>query len=130
MKIYQDRQDASSIIAKKNRLNELKQSIEQLTNIDNEAAQNGDFDSQFEQLYAEMYNLKDELDEIEKQQARLTKSSDTLNEVAVIIEGLKNHPVEYDDQAVRQLISCIKVLSSDQIEIQFKDGTLMKAMIC
>lgn len=129
MKIYQDRQDASSIIAKKNRLNELKQSIDQLTSIDNEAAQNGDFDRQFEQLYTEMYNLKDELYEIEKQQARLTKSSDTLNEVAVILEGLKNHPVEYDDQAVRQLISCIKVLSSDQIEIQFKDGTLMKATL-
>lgn len=129
MQIYYDRQDASSIIAKKNRLNELKQSIEQLTNMDNEAAQNGDFDSQFKQLYTEMYSLKDELDEIEKQQARLSKSSDTLNEVAVIIEGLKNHPVEYDDQAVRQLISCIKVISSDQIEIQFKDGTLMKASL-
>lgn len=129
LKIYQTQQDSSSIIAKKNRLNELKQSIEQLTNIDNEAAQNGDFDNQFEQLYTEMYNLKDELDEIEKQQARLTKSSDKLNEVAVIIEGLKNHPVEYDDQAVRQLISCIKVISSDQIEIQFKDGTLMKASL-
>lgn len=129
MQIYYDRQDASSIIAKKNRLNELKQSIEQLTNMDNEAAQNGDFDSQFKQLYTEMYSLKDELDEIEKQQARLSKSSDTLNEVAVIIEGLKNHPVEYDDQAVRQLISCIKVISSDQIEIQFKDRTLMKASL-
>lgn len=126
LKIYQAQQDTSSIIAKKNRLTELKQNIEQLADMDNEAAQNGDFDSQFEQLYTEMYNLKDELDEIEKQQARLTKSSDTLNEVAVIIEGLKNHPVEYDDQAVRQLISCIKVISEDQIEIQFKDGTLMK----
>lgn len=129
MQIYYDRQDASSIISKKSRLNELKQSIEELTNMDNEAAQNGDFDRQFEQLYTEMYNLKDELDEIEKQQLSLTKSSDTLNEMAVIIEGLKNHPVEYDDQAVRQLISCIKVISSDQIEIQFKDRTLMKASL-
>ena len=127
MQIYYDRQDASSIIAKKNRLNELKQSIEGLTNIDNEAAQNGDFDSQFEQLYTEMYNLKDELDEIEKQQARLTKSSDTLNEVAVILEGLKNHPVEYNDQAVRQLISCIKVISKDTLHIYFKDGVKIVA---
>mgnify|MGYP000264203322 CR=1 FL=1 len=127
MQIYYDRQDASSIIAKKNRLNELKQSIEGLTNIDNEAAQNGDFDSQFEQLYTEMYNLKDELDEIEKQQARLTKSSDTLNEVAVILEGLKNHPVEYNDQAVRQLISCIKVISKDTLHIYFKDGVKIEA---
>lgn len=128
-KMYQDKQDAGSIIAKKNRLNELIQSIEALTNMDNEAAQNGDFDSQFEQLYNEMYTLKDELDEIEKQQAKLNKSPDTLDEIEVIIKGLKNHPVEYNDQAVRQLISCIKVISADQIEIQFKDGMLMKAAI-
>lgn len=127
--MYQDKQDAGSIIAKKNRLNELIQSIEALTNMDNEAAQNGDFDSQFEQLYNEMYTLKDELDEIEKQQAKLNKSPDTLDEIEVIIKGLKNHPVEYNDQAVRQLISCIKVISADQIEIQFKDGMLMKAAI-
>lgn len=128
-KMYQDKQDAGSIIAKKNRLNELIQNIEALTNMDNEAAQNGDFDSQFEQLYNEMYTLKDELDEIEKQQAKLNKSPDTLDEIEVIIKGLKNHPVEYNDQAVRQLISCIKVISADQIEIQFKDGMLMKAAI-
>lgn len=128
-KMYQDKQDAGSIIAKKNRLNELIQNIEALTNMDNEAAQNGDFDSQFEQLYNEMYTLKDELDEIEKQQAKLNKSPDTLDEIEVIIKGLKNHPVEYNDQTVRQLISCIKVISADQIEIQFKDGMLMKAAI-
>ncbi len=77
-----------------------------------------------------MYVLKDELDEIENQQTRLTKSSDTLKEVAIILEVLKNHPVEYGDQAGRQLISCIKVLSYNQIEIQFKDVTMTESMIC
>lgn len=129
IKIYHAQQDTSSILAKKNRLTELKQSIEQLADMDNEAAQNGDFDEQFDNLFSEMYALKDELVEIEKQQAKLNKSSDTLDEVALIIEGLKNHLVEYDDQAVRQLISCIKVISAEQIEIQFKDGTLIKAAL-
>lgn len=129
LKMYQAQQDSSTINAKKIRLNELKQSIEELTDMDNEAAQNGDFDRQFELLYSEMYALKDELEEIEKQQAKPDITSDTLDEVSTIITGLKNHPVEYNDQAVRQLISCIKVLSSDQIEIQFKDGTLMKATL-
>lgn len=72
-----------------------------------------------------MYNLKDELDEIEKQQAKINKASDTLNEVSTIIEGLKNHPVEYKDQAVRQLIHCIKVKSKNQIEVYFKDGVMV-----
>ncbi len=129
LKIYQTQQDTSSIIAKKNKLNDLKQSIEQLADMDNEAAQNGDFDEQFDNLFSEMYSLKDELAEIENQQEKLNSTSDTINEMAVIIEGLKNHPVEYNDQAVRQLISCIKVISADQIEIQFKYGTLMKAAL-
>lgn len=129
LKMYQAQQDTSSILAKKNRLKEINQKIEELTSMDNEAAQNGEFDSQFETLYYEMYTLKDELAEIEKQQAKLNKSSDTLDEISVILEGLKNHPVEYDDQAVRQLISCIKVISAEQIEIQFKDGTLTKAAL-
>lgn len=129
LKMYKAQQDSSTINAKKNRLNELKQSIEELTDMDNEAAQNGDFDRHFELLFSEMYALKDELEEIQKQQSKPNISSDTLDEVSTIIEGLKNHPVEYNDQAVRQLISCIKVLSADQIEIQFKDGTLMKAML-
>lgn len=129
LKMYQANQDTSSLIAKKNRLAEINKSIEELTNMDNEAAQNGDFDNQFEQLYTEMYNLKDELDEIEKQQAKINKASDTLNEVSTIIEGLKNHPVEYNDQAVRQLINCIKVLSESEIEIQFKDGTTIQEVL-
>ena len=129
LKMYQANQDTSSLIAKKNRLVEINKRIEELTNMDNEAAQNGDFDNQFEQLYTEMYNLKDELDEIEKQQAKINKASDTLNEVSTIIEGLKNHPVEYNDQAVRQLINCIKVISESEIEIQFKDGTKGKVQL-
>ena len=56
-------------------------------------------------------------------------ANDTLEEVEAIIEGFKNHPVEYSDVAVRQLISCIKIMSSAQIEIQFKDGTLVKAAL-
>ena len=130
LKMYQANQDTSSLIAKKNRLAEINKSIEGLTNMDNEAAQNGDFDNQFEQLYTEMYNLKDELDEIEQQQAKINKASDTLNEVSTIIEGLKNHPVEYNDQAVRQLINCIKVISENQIEVYFKDGVIIKVRIC
>lgn len=34
--------------------------------MDSEAAQNGDFDTQFESLYAELYAIKDELEKIKK----------------------------------------------------------------
>ena len=52
-----------------------------------------------------------------------------LNEMREVVTGLKNHPVEYDDKAVRQLIDCIKVMSADTIKICFKDGTVTEVLI-
>lgn len=34
----------------------------------------------------------------------------------------KNHPIEYDDKAVRMLIECIKVKSGNELLVIFKGG--------
>ena len=39
-----------------------------------------------------------------------------------IADGIKNHPMEYDDQIVRQLLECIVVDSKEQITVIFKGG--------
>lgn len=98
--------------------------FDELTNIDSEVM-NEDFDTQFQQLLDEMYALKDELSVIE-QQSKLSQSPETLNEISTIIQGLKNHPVEYNDQIVRQLIHSIKVISKTQVEVYFKDGGMIQ----
>ena len=90
--------------------------------MDSEAAQNGDFDAQFENLYAEMYAIKDELYEIEKSKFKIETTADSIEEMTAVMRGLKNHPVEYNDIVVRQLIECIKVISKDTLHIYFKDG--------
>lgn len=54
---------------------------------------------------------------------------ESLNEMRDVIAGLKNHPVEYDDKIVRQLIECIKVMSADKIKIYFKDGTVTEMLM-
>lgn len=61
------RQDTSSILAKQERLKTIQERINKLTDMDSEATQNGDFDAQFESLYAEMYAIKDELKNRKKQ---------------------------------------------------------------
>ena len=121
IEIYQNSQDTSSILAKQERLKTIQEHINQLTNMDSEAAQNGDFDAQFESLYAEMYAIKDELDEIEKSKSKIETTDDSIKEMTAIMQGLKNHPVEYNDLVVRQLIECIKVISKDTLHIYFKD---------
>ena len=122
IEMYQCSQDTSSILAKQERLKAIQEHINQLTNMDSEAAQNGDFDAQFENLYAEMYAIKDELYEIEKSKFKIETTADSIEEMTAVMRGLKNHPVEYNDIVVRQLIECIKVISKDTLHIYFKDG--------
>lgn len=129
IKIYQNSQDTSNILAKQERLKTIQEHINRLTDMDSEAAQNGDFDTQFESLYAELYAIKDELNEIEKSKSKLETVDNSIEEMTAIMQGLKNHPVEYNDLVVRQLIECIKVISKDTLHIYFKDGIKIEAKI-
>lgn len=130
IEMYQNNQDTSSILAKQERLKAIQEHINQLTDMDSEAAQNGDFDTQFEILYAEMYAIKDELEKIENSKSKIETADDSIEEMTAIMQGLKNHPVEYNDLAVRQLIECIKVISKDTLHIYFKDGIKIESVIC
>lgn len=129
IEIYQNSQDTSSILAKQERLKTIQERINKLTDMDSEAAQNGDFDAQFESLYAEMYAIKDELEKIEKSKSKIETAADCTEEMTEVMKGLKNHPVEYNDLVVRQLIECIKVISKDILHIYFKDGIKIEAHI-
>lgn len=126
---YQSNQDMGDIHQKQERLKAIQERIDQLTNIDSEAAQNGDFDAQFESLYTEMYAIKDELAEAQRSRSKPEIVADSVEEMMTIMEGLKNHPVEYNDLVVRQLIECIKVMSAELIYIYFKDGTKIEVSL-
>ena len=129
IELYQSSQDMSSVLAKQERLKEIEDRIDRLMNIDSEAAQNGAFDEQFRCLHNEMYAIMDELEAVDKTKSKLETASTSIGEIATVISGLKNHPVEYNDLAVRQLIECIKVMSADTIHIYFKDGTKIEATL-
>lgn len=123
IELYQSRKDVSAVLAKQERLREIQSKIEYLTSMDSEEAENGDFDTKLEQLFTEMYAIQDELDAEGAAKSKPEQTTASINEMATVIQGMRNHPVEYDDQAVRQLIECIKVISADTIHIYFKDGT-------
>lgn len=129
IEIYQNSQDTSSILAKQERLKTIQERINKLTDMDSEAAQNGDFDAQFESLYAEMYAIKEELEKIEKSKSKIETAADCAEEMTEVMKGLKNHPVEYNELVARQLIECIKVMSKDTLHIYFKDGVKIEAHI-
>ena len=129
IEMYQVQQDTSSILAKQERLRELQKKFDDLTNIDIEQADTGEFDEQFESLMTEIHTIEDELSEIERQKTHLETTQQQFGKIAVIIERLINHPVQYDDQVTRQLIHYIKIVSADKLQIYFKDGTIIDADI-
>ena len=124
---FGSRRDTDGIIQRQRRISEIEKVIDDLARLNSDEAQSGELDYKFSELYAELYSVKDELEEMQSGASAL--DGDMLNEMRKVVTGLKNHPVEYDDKVVRQLIDCIKVMSADTIKICFKDGTVTEVLI-
>lgn len=73
IEMYLNRKDNSDLEEKQERLTALKQRIDELTSMDSESAQNGDFDELFESLFTEMYAIQDELEDAKKTNAKLVQ---------------------------------------------------------
>ena len=124
---FGSRRDSDGIIQRQRQIAEIEKVIDDLARLNSDEAQSGELDYKFSELYAELYSVKDELKEMQSDAATL--DGDMLNEMREVVTGLKNHPVEYDDKVVRQLIDCIKVMSADTIKICFKDGTVTEVLM-
>lgn len=124
---FGSRRDSDGIIQRQRRIAEIEKVIDDLARLNSDEAQSGELDYKFSELYAELYSVKDELEEMQSGASAL--GGDMLNEMREVVTGLKNHPVEYDDKVVRQLIDCIKVMSADMIKICFKDGTVTETAL-
>ena len=124
---FGSQRDTDGIIQRQRRIAEIEKVIDDLARLNSDEAQSGELDYKFSELYAELYSVKDELEEMQSDAATL--DGDMLNEMREVVTGLKNHPVEYDDKVVRQLIDCIKVMSADMIKICFKDGTVTEVLM-
>ena len=45
-----------------------------------------------------------------------------LDEIYDILDGLKNHPMEFDDQILRQILECVIIESKERINVVFVGG--------
>ena len=90
------------------------------TNIENE--NDDDRETLMEKLLTEKNQLKKQLEEIEllKKNKELTMSR--LDEIYSTIDLLRNHPITYDDQIVREILECVVVESKERIKVVFKGG--------
>lgn len=73
-------------------------------------------------LMNEKNNLQQQLAQIAERKQKRANVKTRLDDIFTILDGLKNHPMEYDDRIVRQIIECIVVESKEQIKIVFVGG--------
>ena len=82
-----------------------------------------DFDEQrATELMNEKSALEQQLSQYENVQQEKEKTESRLDEIFTILEGLENHPMEYDDRLVRQVLECVVVESKDKIKVIFAGG--------
>ncbi len=80
------------------------------------------YDTQIQSLALEQAELQTRLEDIRGKKQRQAIKQSRLKDIYTIVDGLKNHPLEYDDELIRQLIDTIVVLSKNMIRIVFKGG--------
>lgn len=97
------------------------------TNTENE--NDDDRESLMETLLNEKIQLKKQLEQIEllKKNKELTMSR--LDEINLTIDLLRNHPLTYDDQIVREILECVVIESKDRIKVVFRGGVEVEIVI-
>ena len=73
-------------------------------------------------LMNEKSRLQQKFDNIADPEQRRENAKSRLDDIYTIPDGIKNRPMEYDDQIVRQLLECIVVDSKEQVTVIFKGG--------
>ena len=90
------------------------------TNTENE--NDDDRETLMEKLLTEKNQLKKQLEEIELLNKNKELTMSRLDEIYSTIDLLRNHPLTYDDQIVREILECVVVESKDKIKVVFKVG--------
>lgn len=49
-----------------------------------------------------------------------------IDEIYTILDGMKNHPIFYDDSIIRQILECVVIESKDRIKVVFAGGLEME----
>lgn len=79
-------------------------------------------DEKATRLMNEKSELQQQLAHYDSLQRQRENTKSRLDDICTILDGLKNHPMKYDDQIVRQLLECVVIESKEKIKIIFSGG--------
>ena len=73
-------------------------------------------------LMNEKQRLTMQLEQYANARQKRESAKSRLDQIFTILDGMQNHPMEYDDQIVRQIIENVVVESKDEISVVFIGG--------
>lgn len=73
-------------------------------------------------LLREKNELQEKLTQIANEEQHRNNAKSRIEGIYSILDGLSNHPMEYNDQIVRQILECVIVESKEQIKVVFAGG--------
>jgi len=79
-------------------------------------------DAQYAGLSAEIQALQARLAEIDSTRQKNENAVEHINEIISMAADMKHLVMGFDDKIVRQMIACIKVISSEKLLVIFKTG--------
>lgn len=79
-------------------------------------------EKQAKKLIEEKTSLEKELANLAETEQKGEDAKKRVEDIVMVMDGLKNHPLKYDDKLVRQVIEYIVVESKEKIKVVFKGG--------
>ena len=74
------------------------------------------------ELMNEKASLEQQLSQITDAMQKRKNAKSRLDEIYEILDGLKNHPMEFDDRILRQILECVIIESKERIKVVFVGG--------
>ena len=86
-------------------------------------------DPRIAELMAEKRTLESKLAEYNAAEQNRKNAASRLEQIFTILDGMKNHPLAFDDQVIRQILQCVVVESKEKIRVVFTGGLEVEAEV-
>lgn len=79
-------------------------------------------ENQLIEIINKKHSLQAQVEEIKNERTKRENAQSRLEQIYLILDGLKNHPMTYNDTLVRQILDTVVVESKDKIKVIFTGG--------
>lgn len=79
-------------------------------------------ENQLIEIINKKHSLQEQVEEIKNERTKRENAQSRLKQIYLILDGLKNHPMTYNDTLVRQILETVVVESKDKIKVVFTGG--------